>query len=251
MKSRNKIFWSLLLSATVLMAMGIGTASASYLVTTLNEGFEVAPDFPDITLGDGTSPGEPWGFGNKASITYHAAGYTTNGTQVLKMDQTIKTGSNYGPYLAADRNAGNTGPDSGIWDLDLDVALDDGSQHSKFYFRSTDGPTLFSMWFEAGEINIDLTEEVITPVAGAWNHLTLEIDLDADLLDVYVNDPAKTGAPAVSDYAIVDARWDCIGTQTYVTDPGVTYVDNMVITPEPASLAFLLLGLLPMLRRRR
>jgi len=243
-----RIFRSSLLGialvAMAVLAFGVGQTSASLLVTGMNEDFETPPDYPDITLGDGTPAGEPWGYGNKTSMTYHAAGYTTNTTSVLKVDQTVKGGSNYGPYWTGD---GPAGPTSGTWIMDLDVALDQGVHNNKLYYRQAGGATLFELYFVGSSVNINYAGPSVIAAAnpGQWYHITLTIDLDNDNVDAAVD-----GSPVLTDVPINDGQWDNVGVQTYVADPAVTYLDNLVITPEPVSLVLLLLGL-PSLRRRR
>ncbi|MHC4444413.1 MAG: hypothetical protein ACYTF1_02495 [Planctomycetota bacterium] len=235
----NKLFWRVAVFAGILLAMGIGTASASLPVSAMNEDFEVAS--ANGMLGEMTpigclyrpgkfsSAGEPWGFGQGPSLLYKAGGFTTNTTQVLEINQTKKVGSNYGPYMPCDVTPANQGPSSCVWLMDLDVAMNGTDQHSKLYFRMAGGGTLFELWFEAGTVTIGWHGATVigSVTQGQWYHITLTIDLDNDNVDAAVD-----GVPVLMDHPINDSpRWDNVGAQTYLTyPPSETYLDNIVVS---------------------
>lgn len=83
--------------------------------------------------------------------------------------------------------------------------------------------------------------------ASAWQHIKYTFDFGANTVTLDV-DGATSTVPTGAYTSIRGIDFELEGTAAEAVGDGPVYIDNVVITPEPAALAMLALGLL--LRRR-
>ncbi|MHC4444414.1 MAG: BACON domain-containing protein [Planctomycetota bacterium] len=235
MNIMHRILLSLALAAAALLALGIGEASA---LPNLNEQFDYGPGFlaklpfgPDL-------PDEPWYYGeDNPGFTIVAS--ILGKTNVLKITNKVPGG-----YSSGGTIRDNFYPlEMGVIYFDFDIAWDDTADIArKMFFRKyqsvSGADSLFEIWLHGddkqgamGNLHVnwhaDPTGDLIQNMAAnQWYHITLAIDMDNNLLNAYVDDPTRSGAPVLVDYPINDRTFGSFGYNTYDGAASAVYFDN-------------------------
>jgi len=247
MKNINRVLLRVGLAVAVVLALGIGHASAFPF---LDEPFyyPVGP----LASSDPLHP-SPWHVGED-DMAFSVVASILGKTNVFQLIDQISSTS------AFTTKRDNFYPlDMGVMYFDFDIAYDgDPEARMKMTFRNhysqpnaADALTLFGIWLHGddlrgsmGNLHVDWWADsnhdiIVNMTPNQWYHITMAIDLDNERqVDFYVDDPTMSGAP-VLEYEMYDLGYipaedkifETVAFQTYKLDPWnqtdfAVYFDN-------------------------
>ena len=239
--------WAITFMAAAVLAGTAPSVGATLLYNATNEGFTV-----------GTTPPTTGPLGAPTSIDCNLGLTVANGGSGLATGNFLRLTESPGeaPDFRYDIGANRT---SGIVSVSMNL-LFEGLENYHVYFRetSTSATSVANIRFgTGGGITIQTVGGSVsggTYAAGTAYLLEANLDLDADLMDVFLNGALIAGGRAIHDVfgaAIIGFEFS-----SFVASPGnfdgVMQVDNFrVSVPEPGTLALLGLGLVAVATRRR
>lgn len=233
--------WMKAAAAVVTLAAMMPNAGATLLYDATNEGFTVGTTPPT------TGPlGAPTDINSNLGLTVANGGSPSLGTgNYLRLTESAGEAPDFRYDIGTNRT-------SGVLRVSMDL-LFENLENYHVYFRetSTSATSVANIGFDSsGNITIQSTGGSVsggTYAAGTAYLLEAILDLDADLMDVYLGGNLIAGARAIDDVfgsAIIGFEFTGFNPAPTGFD-GAMQVDNFRVSdvPEPATLALLGLGL--------